>query len=55
MHIPDNYLSPQTCAVMAAAMIPVWAVSIKKIKLSINKELNSLSNLYQRELTTVTK
>lgn len=32
MHIPDNYLSPATCAVMGAAMVPVWAKSIKKIK-----------------------
>ena len=32
MHIPDNYLSPQTCAVMGAAMVPVWVISIKKIK-----------------------
>ncbi len=32
MHIPDNYLSPVTCAVMAAAAIPVLAVSIKKVK-----------------------
>ena len=32
MHIPDNYLSPQTCAVMTAVMIPAWTISIKKIK-----------------------
>lgn len=32
MHIPDNYLSPETCAVMTAAMVPVWAVSIRKVK-----------------------
>ncbi len=32
MHIPDNYLSPQTCAVMGAAMVPVWVISVKKIK-----------------------
>ncbi|HCC01394.1 MAG TPA: cobalamin biosynthesis protein CbiM, partial [Ruminococcaceae bacterium] len=38
MHIPDNYLSPQTCAVMAAAMVPVWTISIKKIKKEIPKE-----------------
>ena len=24
MHIPDNYLSPQTDAVLAAVMVPVW-------------------------------
>ncbi len=35
MHIPDNYLSPVTCAVMAAAMVPVWTVSIKKVKAEI--------------------
>lgn len=32
MHIPDNYLSPATCAVMAAAAVPVIAVSVKKVK-----------------------
>ncbi len=37
MHIPDNYLSPSTCAVIAAAMVPVWAVSIKKVKKEISK------------------
>lgn len=38
MHIPDNYLSPASCAVMAAAMIPVWTVSVKKVKAEITKE-----------------
>ena len=37
MHIPDNYLSPATCAVMAAAMAPVWAKSIKKVKEEVSK------------------
>lgn len=32
MHIPDNYLSPATCAVMGAAMIPIWARAVKKVK-----------------------
>lgn len=32
MHIPENYLSPSTCAVMAAAMLPVWTMSIKKVR-----------------------
>lgn len=31
MHIPDNYLSPATCGITAAAMIPVWGHSVKKI------------------------
>lgn len=37
MHIPDNYLSPATCAAMGAAMIPVWAVSVKKVKEEVTK------------------
>lgn len=38
MHIPDNYLSPQTCGIMTAAMVPVWAISIKKIAKEMPKE-----------------
>ena len=38
MHIPENYLSPSTCAVMGAAMIPAWTISIKKIKTEFTKE-----------------
>ncbi|MGN0483641.1 MAG: cobalt transporter CbiM [Lachnospiraceae bacterium] len=38
MHIPDHYLSPSTCGVLGAAMIPVWAISIKKVKEELPKE-----------------
>jgi cobalt/nickel transport system permease protein len=38
MHIPDNYLSPATCAVMTTAMIPVWTRAVKKVKFEISKE-----------------
>ena len=34
MHIPENYLSPATCSVMIAAMVPVWTHAVKKV----NKE-----------------
>jgi cobalt/nickel transport system permease protein len=37
MHIPDNYLSPSTCAVISAVMVPVWAVAAKKVKKEITK------------------
>jgi cobalt/nickel transport system permease protein len=30
MHIPDGYLSPQTCGIMGAAMIPVWTIASRK-------------------------
>nr|MDA8216764.1 energy-coupling factor ABC transporter permease [Dehalococcoidales bacterium] len=32
MHIPDGYISPQTCAVMYAAAAPFWYVAGRKIK-----------------------
>lgn len=38
MHIPDNYLSPTTCAVMAAVMVPVWGTAIKKVKEEVTKK-----------------
>ena len=38
MHIPENYLAPASCAVMAAAMVPVWVHSIKKVKEELPKE-----------------
>ena len=38
MHIPDNYLSPQSCAVMAAAMVPVWSLAIRKVQAEISRE-----------------
>ncbi|MGB9678863.1 MAG: cobalt transporter CbiM [Thermoanaerobacteraceae bacterium] len=38
MHIPDGYLSPQTCAVMGTAMIPVLYVSAKKVNKTFEKK-----------------
>lgn len=32
MHIPEGYLSPATCAVLGAAMVPVWYKAMKKVK-----------------------
>ena len=37
MHIPDNYLSPATCAVMFAVAAPVVAVSAKKVKVQLKE------------------
>lgn len=37
MHIPDNYLSPSTCAVMGAAMVPIWTISVKKVKREVSR------------------
>ena len=38
MHIPDNYLSPVTCVVMGAVMIPVWTRCVKKVTKEISKK-----------------
>jgi len=38
MHIPENYLSPSTCAVMGAVMVPVWRMTVQKMKMEISKE-----------------
>ena len=32
MHIPDGYLSPQTCAVMYGAAVPFWAVAARRVR-----------------------
>ncbi len=42
MHIPENYLSPSTCAVMAAAMVPVWVHSVRKVRKELPKEKVSM-------------
>ena len=38
LHIPENYLSPETCAVMGAAMLPVWLIAVSKVKKEIPRE-----------------
>lgn len=41
MHIPDNYLSPASCALLAVAAAPAIGLSIAKVKVQLkeNKEL----------------
>jgi cobalt/nickel transport system permease protein len=36
MHIPDGYLSPVTCAVMFAVMLPFWYFGLQKLREKIN-------------------
>lgn len=38
MHIPENYLSPSTCAVMGVIMVPIWLLSIKKVRETVPRE-----------------
>lgn len=45
MHIPENYLSPQTCAAMIGVMAPVWGVSIAKVKKQIRKNRSLVTQM----------
>ena len=45
MHIPDNYLSPQTCAVLFTAAVPVIALSLKKVKIQIAEKKETVPML----------
>jgi cobalt/nickel transport system permease protein len=38
MHIPDNYLSPSTCATFGAVMLPVWRRASLKVKKEITRQ-----------------
>lgn len=38
MHIPEGYLSPQTCGVMGLIMLPIWAVTAKKVTKSLDRK-----------------
>lgn len=38
MHIPDGYLSPQTCAALGVVMIPIWATAAKKLKNTLKEK-----------------
>lgn len=46
MHIPENYLSPSTCAVMTAATVPVWGIAISKVKKEISKDKMPLLGIF---------
>src|ERR1700739_4179566 len=32
MHIPDGYLSPETCGAFGVAMIPMWATAGRRVR-----------------------
>jgi cobalt/nickel transport system permease protein len=36
MHIPDGYLSPATCAVFGAVMIPIWTFASNAVKKTLS-------------------
>src|ERR1039457_6564656 len=46
MHIPDGYLSPSTCAGLAAAAAPFWYMALKRVKASLSARLIPLLSLF---------
>ncbi len=46
MHVPDGYLSPQTCAVMYGACIPFWVLAGKRLKKRLNSKLVPLLSIF---------
>ena len=45
MHIPENYLSPSTCGVLGAVMVPIWLLSIRKVKETVEM-VSEISQIY---------
>jgi cobalt/nickel transport system permease protein len=37
MHIPDGYLSPETCGVFGAAMVPVWSAAGRRVRKTVKQ------------------
>lgn len=38
MHIPENYLSPSTCAVATVAMLPVWHTAVRHVREEVPRD-----------------
>src|SRR5579871_4024096 len=46
MHIPDGYLSPSTCATLAAAATPFWYIALKRVESALHARLFPLISLF---------
>ncbi|MGN6362276.1 MAG: energy-coupling factor ABC transporter permease, partial [Thermomicrobiales bacterium] len=46
MHIPDGYLSPQTCAVFYAAAAPFWYVALQRLKRLLTSRLVPIISIF---------
>ncbi len=46
MHIPDGYLSPETCAALYAAAAPFWYVALKCVKKLVNTQFLPLISVF---------
>lgn len=46
MHIPDGYLSPSTCAGLAAVSAPFWYVSLRRVQRAVHTRLVPLLSVF---------
>ena len=46
MHIPDGYLSPETCAALYAGAAPFWYVSLRRLKRLLSTKLIPLLSVF---------
>ena len=46
MHIPDGYLSPSTCAVLAAGALPFWVIALRRVKKLLHTRLVPLLSVF---------
>jgi cobalt/nickel transport system permease protein len=46
MHIPDGYLSPQTCVAMYAASVPFWYLATQKVKKTLTGRMVPLLAIF---------
>lgn len=46
MHIPDGYLSPQTCGVMCVASAPFWYMAARKLKNTLTTKSVPLLSIF---------
>ncbi|MGO3522533.1 cobalt transporter CbiM [Lactococcus lactis] len=45
MHIPENYLSPETCAVMGVIMLPIWYKAVKTVEVKVKEDKETIPML----------
>jgi cobalt/nickel transport system permease protein len=46
MHIPDGYLSPETCAALYAAALPFWVTALRRVKRHMNTRMVPLLSVF---------
>lgn len=46
MHIPDGYLSPASCAITLAAVVPFWLIALRRLKQQLHTRMLPLLSLF---------